>query len=365
MIVVRWIEVAVGLAVVVVALYDVFKTAVLPRPAIGRFSLVRYLNRMLWKAWRLIGTRVERAAVREGWLAAFGPFGVFAMLGFWAASLILGYALVLDGLAPGLRPTPSSFADSLYFSAATFEPLSYGDVVPMDAPTRITTIAESANGLVLVALGITLLFSLYQSFQAREELVVTLDAIAGAPPSGLQLLETAAERRMRAELARTFEEWRRWAASVLESHLAYPILFYFRSSHDNEAWLNSFGAVMDAAALVVSTVEDQSEGAAHLMLTVGNHLVEDFTWYFRLERTAEPYVERTEFDSAIARLEQAGFKCRAPALAWKEFIALRERYAHSLNQLAKWLAILPAQWIGDRSYVPHQRVRPRRSRLRR
>ena len=81
---------------------------------------------------------------------------------------------------------------------------------------------------------------------------MTLDALAGAPPSGLQMLETAAELDLRPKLASTFDEWRDWMAAVLESHLAYPILFYFRSSHDNEAWLNSFGAVMDAATLVIS-----------------------------------------------------------------------------------------------------------------
>ena len=71
------------------------------------------------------------------------------------------------------------------------------------------------------------------------------------------------------------------AAAVLESHLAYPMLVFFRSSHDNEAWLNSFGAVMDAAVLVMSTVDDKSEGPAKLMYRVGNHLVEDLSWYFR------------------------------------------------------------------------------------
>jgi hypothetical protein len=271
---------------------------------------------------------------------------------------------MLDGLGAGLRPAPQSFGDALYFSASTFVPLSYGDVVPVGVPARITTVAESGSGVILAALVITLLFSLYQSFQRREELVVTLDAMAGAPPSGIQILETAAERGMRRELIGTFDDWRRWAAAVLESHLAYPTLLYFRSSHDNEAWLNSFGAVMDAASLVMSTVEEESAGSAHLMFTVGKHLVEDLAWFFRLDRSPEPYVERAEFDAALTRLATAGYRCRQGDAAWSEFASLRARYAYPLNQMAKQLAIIPAPWIGDRSYVPHERVpvRTRRSR---
>jgi hypothetical protein len=224
---------------------------------------------------------------------------------------------------------------------------------------RLTTIAESVTGIILAALAITLLFSLYESFQDREKLVVTLDALAGAPPSGVQILETASEHGMKEELIKTFDDWRDWSADVLESHLAYPILFFFRSSHDNEAWINSFGAVMDAASLVMSTVEDKSEGPAKLMLTVGNHLVEDLSWYFRFPHPEDPIVERYEWEEACERLKKAGYQCQPTELAWERFAKLRGRYASPLNLLARNFAVVPAQWIGDRSYLPH-RERPAR-----
>ena len=141
---------------------------------------------------------------------------------------------------------------------------------------------------------------------------------------------------------------------MLESHLAYPPLLFFRSSHDNEAWVNSFGAVMDAAVLVMSTVADDSEGPARLMYTVGNHLVEDLAWYFQYHRLDDPIVERSEFDQAKERLKVAGYRCRGTEEAWREFARLRSKYASPLNQLARQLAIIPAQWIGDRSYLPHR-----------
>jgi hypothetical protein len=358
----RRVEILAGLIILLAVFYDLFQSVILPRPAVNKFAMARFLFRGLWASWRWVGSRTSRAARRENWLGAFAPIGVLTLFLVWGLSLVIGYGLIIDALSHQMRPVPENFGTSLYFSATTLVPLSYGDLVPVGTAARITTVGESVTGVLLAALVITLLFTLYQSFQEREELVLTLDAMAGAPPSGVHLLETAAERGMHDQLVNTFDEWRRWAAAVLESHLAYPALLFFRSSHDNEAWLNSFGAVMDAAILVISTVEDESEGPARLMFTVGNHLVEDLAWYFRLKSSESPYVESQEFDEAVARLERAGHRCRPTALAWKEFAALRAKYAFPLNQMAKRLSIIPAQWIGDRSYLPHERNRRARTR---
>jgi hypothetical protein len=348
-----WLEVAVGFALVLTALYDLFHSVVLPRPAINRFVFVRLVFLGSWGAWRWVGRRIQKPARREGWLASFGPAAVIVMFLTWALAFMLGYAVMLDGFGSQVHPPLTNFGESLYFSATTIVPLSYGDYVPSGLGARVTILLESATGVGIAALVITLLFSLYESFQEREELVVTLDAVAGAPPSGVQLLETTAERGLRSELNKTLIDWRAWSAAVLESHLAYPILLYFRSSHDNEAWLNSFGAVMDAAILLISTVDEDEEGTARLMFTVGNHLVEDLAWYFGFAASTDPMVERHEFDEAYARLKAAGYRCRPEETAWKFFSKLRTKYASRLSQMSERLAIVPAHWIGDRSYVPH------------
>jgi hypothetical protein len=353
------LEIVAGVALAVAVFYDLFQTVILPRPAIKKFAMARYLLRTEWRLWRWFGERVESIPRREGWLATFGPIGVLTMFGTWALVLILAYGLIIDGVREEMHPVPESFGTSLYFSAGTLVPLSYGDFVPEGVPARVATIAESATGVIVAALAITLLFTLYESFQRREEMVVTLDAVAGAPPSGVQILETLGETGMDDQLTKTFEEWRGWAAAVLESHLAYPLLLFFRSSHDNEAWLNSFGAVMDAAVLMMSTIEGKSDGAARLMFTVGSHLVEDISWYFGYKRVDDPIVERMEFNQARDRLKAAGYHCRGEDEAWTKFAHLRSKYASQLNQLARRLSIIPAQWIGDRSYLPH-RDRPGR-----
>ena len=350
---VGWLEVAAGILLVVATFYDLFKSVVLPRPSINRYIMVRLLFFTLWTFWQWVGRRIQNVARRETWLATFGPSAVIAMFFTWALAFMLGYALILDGLRTQVRPVLESFGESLYFSATTIVPLSYGDFVPIGVGARVMILFESATGVGIAALVITLLFSLYASFQEREELVVQLDALAGAPPSGTQLLETVFERGLRDELVKTFEDWRRWSAAVLESHLAYPVLLYFRSSHDNEAWLNSFGAVMDAATLVMSAVDEDEEGPARLMFTVGNHLVEDLAWYFRFTNTKDPLVDREEFEQAVARLRKAGFRVRSVEEAYTKFEHLRGKYASQMNLMAHRLAIIPAEWIGDRTYAPH------------
>jgi hypothetical protein len=356
---VRALEVLAGLLLVLATAYDLFKSIVLPRPAINKFVMARQLFFFFWNLWRWVGDRISVVGRKEGWLGTFAPVGVLIVFVVWALAFILGYGLIIDGLRDEMRPVPSDFFESVYFSSTTLVPLSYGDFVPTGLAARLTTIGESATGVGVAALAITLLFSLYASFQRREELVVTLDALAGAPPSGVQILETVAELGMRDRLVTTFDEWRAWSAAVLESHLAYPILFYFRSSHDNEAWLNSFGAVMDAALLVITTVDGDGDGSAQLTFTIGNHLVEDMVWNLRIKTTQDVGVERDEFDAAVDRLIKAGYTCRPNDAAWAAFSHKRPKYASALNEMARRFAIIPAQWIGDRSYLPHQSGRGR------
>lgn len=349
-----------GLVIILPVFYDLFQTVVLPRPAVRKVQIARYLIRPTWVIWRFVGRRFKRVDHSEAFLAAFGPLALLGLFFVWALALTVGYALEIFALRNQFHPALTDFPTAFYVSATTLVPLSYGDFVPEQGLARLVIIGESATGVGLAALAITLLFLLYESFRDREEAVVALDALAGAPPSAVLMLEATAKPHKRSELKAAFDDWRKWSAMVLESHLAYPLLAYFRSSHDNEAWINSFGAVMDAAALVVSTLDsDESEGSAHLMFTVGNHLVDDLTWVFRLKTVAEPILEEDEYRVAVERLRRAGYRLKE-ADGWPRFSELRSKYASALNQIAGRLVTPPAQWVGDRSYLPHRERRPRR-----
>ena len=353
------VEIFFGVLLLGATFYDLFQSVVLPRPSVRRVQLARTVVRPLWRVWKWVFNRGKRIDRTEARLAAFAPLSLLTLFLIWAVALITGYSLIIDGLANMFRPPLVNFPQSFYVSATTLVPLSYGDFVPEDGPARLVIILESATGIVVAALAITLLFELYGAFRNREESVVALDAMAGAPPSAVQLLETAAEPNMDGALKETFDEWRRWSSMVLESHLAYPLLVYFRSSHDNEAWINSFGAMMDAASLVLSSTDSPAKGAARLMFTVGNHLVEDLAWVFRLKVEPDAIIERDEYRAALERLIKAGYRVVDGDASWDKFSHYRAKYASALNLMAQYLLAPPAQWVGDRSYLPH-RQRPRR-----
>src|SRR5690242_7533862 len=209
------VEVVGGAIVLLLTFFDLFETVVLPRPAVRKFQLTRIVVPTMWRAWRWVALRSSRVERSESRMAAFGPAALIIMVLVWGLALTLGYALVIYGFRDEFHPIVVDFPDAFYVSATTLVPLSYGDFVPEVGPARLLIVLESANGVAYAAVAITLLFELYGSFRSREEAVVALDALAGAPASAVQLLETAKEKRMDSILEATFEEWRRWAAMVL------------------------------------------------------------------------------------------------------------------------------------------------------
>lgn len=358
----RFAEAGAGIAIIATVLYDLLVSVVVPRPAPGRWRVTNLAYHFTWAPFRSLGLRVGGSR-RERLLGTYAPAMVIAVLMVWVVLLAAGYALVLWAIREQMQPPLPSFGTALYFSGVSLLTLGFGDIVPHAALARAVILAEAGTGLGTVALVISMLFSLYGSFMRREMLVITLDASAGAPPSGVVLLETARKLRMPELLDQTFNEWRLWSAELLDSHLAYPQLNYFRSSHDNESWVSALGAVLDASTLLVSTIEGEPRGPAWLLYKVGVHLVEDLSHFLDLPHDHDAGIEPFEFDEARARLQRAGYRLVEREEAWLEFEHLRGEYAAPLNAMARRFEIPPAQWIGDRSWIGHGRraaAHPRR-----
>src|SRR5258708_16877289 len=146
----------------------------------------------MWRLWGWVSQRSSRIDRSEGRLAAFAPIALLMLFFIWAAAAVVGYGLIIDGLADQFRPSPQDLVTSIYISATTLVPLSYGDFVPEGRLAPAVIIAGIATGVGIAAMVMTLLFSLYESFRDREVMVISLDALAGAPPSGGQILELEA-----------------------------------------------------------------------------------------------------------------------------------------------------------------------------
>ncbi|HET7815153.1 MAG TPA: potassium channel family protein [Candidatus Baltobacteraceae bacterium] len=301
---------------------------------------------------------------REEFLGTYAPFYLVLLLAVWVACLLLGWGLVFYGLRDHLHPAGLHFSDTLYYAGASLLTIGYGDITATTVVARMLSLVCGASGLAVVAVVISFLFSIFGGFQTREQFVVTIGARAGVPPSGVGFLEMHAYSGLRSDLANVFREGQSWTATVMETHLAYPTLMYFRSSHDYQSWVATLGTLLDAAALVVTTIDredlhnKENIGQASLMFEMGRHLVSDFASYFSFMENEEdggPGIEHSEFLQAVERLQSAGYKTRDPDRAWNEFASLRSRYGRQLNALARWLEIPPVQWVGDRSLIsaPH------------
>jgi hypothetical protein len=345
-----WIALAVGILLVAFTLLDVFRTLVMPRAARGRVRLSRILFRTMWRPWRWIGVRAKTAQARERVLATAAPFFFFVLLVSWVSLALLGYALILwsPAFVDGIGPGGDSFGNALYVSGTSL--FTLGSVGGVTGWTRAIVVVEGATGLGLFAVVIAYLPVLYQAFNRREVGVLLLDARAGSPPSGPELLHRMGSAGASSSLHGLFAEWERWVADVLESHMSYPLLTLFRSPHDNTSWVTSLGSVLDAATLLLTAVEDEPDERAILLYGTGVHAVEDLFYYLRLTER-ETVIQRDEFEDVLGVMKDDGFAVRPVDDAFARFTQKRAKYAPRLDALAVLLAATPTLWIGDRSFL--------------
>jgi Ion channel len=348
----RWIALPVGVLVLLFTLIDVFRTLVMPRATRGRLRLARLLFRPMYAPWRWVALRRKTTEGRERVLSTAAPFFFFVLLAGWAVLAVVSYGLILwsPAFSSGMHGHgDGSFSTAAYFSGSSLFTLGFGDVVATGW-TRAVVVIEGATGLGLVAVVIGYLPVLYQGFNRREVGVLMLDARAGSPPSGPELLYRMSGAGARSALLELFAEWERWAADVLETHLSYPLLAFFRSPHDNTSWVTALGSVLDAATLTLTAIEGDEDARARSLFGTGVHAVEDLFYYFRLSER-EAVITRTEFDSVIKDLQSVGVPVKPVDEAFAAFTKKREKYAPRLDALAVLLAAPPAQWIGDRSML--------------
>jgi hypothetical protein len=337
-----------GVLLIVAMLWDAFETVVLPR-RVARGLRVAFYIRYVWCIWVAVAGRIQRRSRRETYLAYFGPLIVLSLLAVWAGGMIAGFAMLHWGLGseltgPGGRP---GFGTDLYFSGTTFTTLGLGDVIPRrSVAARAAVVLEGGVGLSFLAMVISYLPVIYQAFSRRESRISMLDAWAGSPPSAGELLRRSGGER--ALLEQFLSEWERWAADLLESHISYPVLVYFRSQHDNESWLAAMTAVMDTCALVIGAVDGAPKRVAELTFAMARHAVVDISIMFN-QPPKPPEPDRlSDADRAalLAMLRAGGCRIRDDAEASARVDELRRMYEPYVNTLSRRLAMPLPAWLG-------------------
>ena len=339
-----------GILLILAIVWDAFEALVLPRTATRTLRPTRLFYQITWPAWVAVACFLARGRRRESSLAIFGPLSILILMACWATALVFGFAMIQWGLGSRFNaPTGNSgFWTDLYLSGTTLFTLGIGDVTPIGPLARALTVVEAGVGFGFLALVMGYLPVLYQGFSRREVNISLLDARAGSPPSAGELLRRHGHDMP--ELETLLRDWERWSAELMESHLSYPVLMFFRSQHEHQSWLGALTAVLDASALVMVGVEGAPGRQAQLTFAMARHAVVDLAMVTGAG-PSPPDPDRLapeDFHSLRASLAQDGVVLKDGAVAERTLASLRAMYEPYVTALAQRLRLsLPAWRAAD------------------
>lgn len=340
-----------GICTILFVLLEAFETIILPRQVTRRWRLTRLFYRATWKPYSTLVQPCPKKS-RERLLSFYGPLSFVLLLVFWGILLLFGFGLLnlADGSVARLGTTGlERLGMALYFSGSTLFTLGLGDIAPHTPFSRFLTVAEAFTGLGFLAIIVGYFPVLYQSFSRRESQISLLDARAGSPPSATELLRRMISGGDYSELHGLLKDWERWCAELLESHISYPVLCYFRSQHDNESWLSSVATILDTSALVLVGIDDTCQRQAQLTFAIARHAIVDLSQvlgrspnFTQVDRLSAEDLERLR-----AVLGEAGVQLRRGRGADERLTELRSMYEPYLHALSELLLMPLPAWIRE------------------
>jgi len=342
---------AAGFAIFVIVLWDAFESIILPRRVTRRFRLTRLFYRTSWATWKGAAELVSSKKKREASLGYFGPISLLVLVGVWALGLLMGFGMMQYGAGSavnvaGLKP---GFWTDVYLSGTTFFTLGLGDVVPRSGLARALVVAEAGFGFGFLAAVIGYLPFIFGSFSKREVNISLLDSRAGTPPTAGELLRRHSNQYGLEALRDLLKEWELWSAELMESHLSYPVLAYFRSQHDNQSWIASLTAILDTCALIMTGIEDACERQAELTFAIARHAVVDLSQVFgTAPQSPHERLLSTDLRRIREKLAQHGLKLNDSAEADQRLAQLRQMYEPYVYSLAKYLGRALPPWIPEK-----------------
>jgi hypothetical protein len=336
-----------GLLMIAVVLTEAFEVLVLPRRVTRPYRFTRLYYRSGWWVWVRVARRFRPARREQTFLSVFGPLSLLVLFALWAAGLVLGFGF----LHHAVEPRAAGVWESVYLSGTTFTTLGYGDVTPTVPLGRALAVAEAATGFGFFAVVIGYLPVLYQTSSRREAFIALLDARAGSPPAaGRMLLRTPPGPDGGRALGAFLAEAERWAAEVLEGHLSFPVLGYYRSQHDNQSWLATLACVLDACAVLLTVVEGADRNQARLTFAMARHTVVDLGLVLHRppRNPIEDRLPDARLSELLAALRGRGVTVRDDAPARARLAELRGLYEPFATGLADYFRlVVPVVWPGD------------------
>ena len=340
-----------GISFLFIVLIDAFQTIILPRRAAGRLRLTSIFYTLTWNPWAFIARRLRNPRHRETFFSYYGPLSLILLLVVWAAMMVIGFALLFYALGSPFTDSTHMprFFNDIYVSGTTIFTLGLGDVVPQNNWSRSLLVVEAGTGFGLLAVVMGYFPVLYAAFSRREVIISLLDARAGSPPTAAELLRRHSYEGADQALMFLLSEWERWSAELLESHLSYPLLCYFRSQHNNQSWLSAITAILDTSALLIAGVRGPEARQAQLTFAMARHAVVDLSQIFSC-RPATDGADRLppeRYQKLVDQLCQSGVNVCRDSLTSDRLRELRVLYEGYAEALSRYLSMPLPQWVLD------------------
>ena len=352
----RWVGFAVGILIVLWTGSSVIRTLIVPRGL--QSVLPRGVARSSGRFFLFLARRFDTYEERDKVLAFQAPSFLLLLLFSWIVLFVLGFGLLL-------WPFIVSFPRALLESGSSVFTLGFASTHAV-APSLIH-FSAAATGLVVVALLVGYLPTLYSAFNRRETMVTMLQSRAGAPAWGPEILSRYQNVGLVDQLPTLYSDWERWAADVSESHTNYPVLIYFRSPHPLRSWILGLLAVMDSAALYLALAPERAPTEARLCLRMGFLCLRDIASFLNIPFDPDPLPDEPisltfeEFVGGIERAVELGFPMERPAdEAWRHFRGWRVNYESVAYTIANVVSAPPGPWSGPRDNLPGMEIIPQR-----
>jgi hypothetical protein len=325
-----------GVLLIAAILWETFEATILPRRVTRRSSFTRIFYQTSWDTIALMARQIRPGKARERFLGVFGPISLILLLVIWAVSLVFGFACLHWADGSKHNVPNATFWTDVYLSGVTFFTLGTGDVVPASTFGRTAMVVEAGMGLGFLAIVIGYLPVIYQAFSRRELNISLLDARAGSPPTATELIRRHGEAESLPELVAFLRDWESWAADLLESHLSYPAIAYYRSQHSNQSWLAALATILDTCALVMIGVDGIPTWQARLTFAMTRHAVVDLAQVFNTPPSTETDGRLCESDLVRIRetFSTVGLSLDNGNDAFERLAKLRKMYEPYLLSMA-------------------------------
>ena len=334
-----------GLLLLITVIADALQTVIVARHARSLPRMTRLFYQLTWVPFAALAQYIRPGRRREHYLGLYGPLSLLMLLGLWALGLIVSFALLRWAAAPRFEISPSDLLDAIYSSAQTFFTLGSGE--PQYPLAKFLLVAEAGLGFTFLGLVIGYLPVLYQSYSSRELRILVLDARAGSPPSAFEFLSRVGTDPNRLE--QRLANWEEWALDLLQCHLSYPMLAYYRSQHPNQSWLSALTTIVDVSAVVMVSATDELKRQAEFTFAAGPHALAHTASIFHRQPSAsyENRLDAREFSRLCAAISEGHAPLRADGISEAALQTIRTTYEPHAIALGRYFMMAVPSFVPE------------------